>query len=133
MVVDGDHVEAVRAQLEAPAQVGLELERALTRRVPVIGVSLVLIFMIVYYRKSGVVADLGYEYIDATPEVRCAILTGAGLGFARAVGEFGSVVLISGNLPFKTEVAPLYVFQRLNSGDTEGAAGLAVEMRDGSV
>jgi sulfate/thiosulfate transport system permease protein len=48
--------------------------------------------------------------------------------FARAVGEFGAVILISGNLPFKTEVASLYVFQHLNSGDTSGAASLAVLM-----
>ena len=54
-----------------------------------------------------------------------ALLSGLALAFARAIGEFGAVILIAGNLPFKTEVAPLYVFQRLNSGDTEGAAGLA--------
>ena len=39
------------------------------------------------------------------PSLLPAVLAGAGLAFARAVGEFGSVVLISGNLPFKTEVA----------------------------
>jgi sulfate transport system permease protein len=60
------------------------------------------------------------------PHLLPALLSGLALAFARAIGEFGAVILIAGNLPFKTEVAPLYVFQRLNSGDTEGAAGLAV-------
>ena len=60
------------------------------------------------------------------PHLLPALLSGVALAFARAIGEFGAVILIAGNLPFKTEVAPLYVFQRLNSGDTEGAAGLAV-------
>src|SRR5664279_3594983 len=60
------------------------------------------------------------------PALLPALLSGVALAFARAVGEFGAVILISGNLPFKTEVASLYVFQRINSGDTTGAAALAV-------
>jgi sulfate/thiosulfate transport system permease protein len=60
------------------------------------------------------------------PHLLPALLSGLALAFARAIGEFGAVILIAGNLPFKTEVASLYVFQRLNSGDTEGAAALAV-------
>jgi sulfate transport system permease protein len=60
------------------------------------------------------------------PHLLPALLSGVALAFARAVGEFGAVILIAGNLPFKTEVASLYVFERLNSGDTEGAAALAV-------
>ena len=60
------------------------------------------------------------------PALLPALLSGVALAFARAVGEFGAVILISGNLPFKTEVASLYVFQRLNSDDVEGAAGLAM-------
>jgi sulfate transport system permease protein len=60
------------------------------------------------------------------PSLLPALLSGVALAFARAIGEFGAVILIAGNLPFKTEVASLYVFQRLNSGDTEGAAALAV-------
>jgi len=62
------------------------------------------------------------------PNLLPAILSGVALAFARAVGEFGAVILISGNLPFKTEVASLYVFSRLNSGDTTGAAALSVEL-----
>jgi sulfate transport system permease protein len=62
------------------------------------------------------------------PHLLPALLSGVALAFARAIGEFGAVILISGNLPFKTEVASLYVFQRLNSGDTSGAAALALLM-----
>jgi sulfate transport system permease protein len=62
------------------------------------------------------------------PHLLPALLSGVALAFARAIGEFGAVILISGNLPFKTEVASLYVFQRLNSGDEQGAAALAVLM-----
>jgi sulfate transport system permease protein len=60
------------------------------------------------------------------PNLLPAILSGVALAFARAVGEFGSVVLISGNLPFKTEVASVYVFGRIESGDPSGAAAASV-------
>ena len=60
------------------------------------------------------------------PSILPAILSGVALAFARAVGEFGSVVLISGNLPFKTEVASVYVFGRIESGDPGGAAAASV-------
>jgi sulfate/thiosulfate transport system permease protein len=60
------------------------------------------------------------------PNILPAILSGVALAFARAVGEFGSVVLISGNLPFKTEVASVYVFGRIESGDPGGAAAASV-------
>src|SRR4029077_2973683 len=60
------------------------------------------------------------------PNLLPAILSGVALAFARAVGEFGAVVLISGNLPFKTEVASVYIFRRIQSGDTHGAAVLSV-------
>jgi sulfate transport system permease protein len=60
------------------------------------------------------------------PHLLPALLSGVALAFARAIGEFGAVILIAGNLPFKTEVASLYVFQRISSGDTTGASALAV-------
>ena len=60
------------------------------------------------------------------PNILPAILSGVALAFARAIGEFGAVVLISGNLPFKTEVASVYVFGRLESGDPGGAAAASV-------
>ena len=60
------------------------------------------------------------------PNLRPAILSGVGLGFARAVGEFGSVVLISGNLPFKTEVASVFVFGQIESDRPTTAAAVSV-------
>jgi sulfate/thiosulfate transport system permease protein len=55
-----------------------------------------------------------------------AILSGVALAYARAIGEFGAVVLISGNLPFKTEVASVYIFGRIESGDPTSAAAVSV-------
>jgi sulfate/thiosulfate transport system permease protein len=60
------------------------------------------------------------------PSLRQAIVAGAGLGFARALGEFGSVVLISGNLPFKTEVASVFVFGQIENDNIQGAAAVSV-------
>jgi len=62
------------------------------------------------------------------PNLLPAILSGVAMSFARAVGEFGSVVLISGNLPFKTEVASVYIFGRIESGDPEAAAASSVAL-----
>src|SRR3954451_19796942 len=60
------------------------------------------------------------------PNILPAVLSGVALAFARAIGEFGAVVLISGNLPFKTEVISVYVFGRIESGDPGGAAAASV-------
>ena len=60
------------------------------------------------------------------PNLLPAILSGVALAFARAVGEFGSIVLISGNLPFKTEVVSVFIFGRIESGDPAGAAAVSV-------
>jgi sulfate/thiosulfate transport system permease protein len=60
------------------------------------------------------------------PNLFPAILSGVALAFARAVGEFGSVVLISGNLPFKTQVASVYIFGELESDNIAGAAAVSV-------
>jgi sulfate/thiosulfate transport system permease protein len=60
------------------------------------------------------------------PSILPAVLSGVALAFARAIGEFGAVVLISGNLPFKTEVASVYVFGRIESGDQQGAAAASI-------
>jgi sulfate transport system permease protein len=60
------------------------------------------------------------------PNILPAILSGVALAFARAIGEFGAVVLISGNLPFKTEVLSVYIFGRIESGDQGGAAAASV-------
>ena len=60
------------------------------------------------------------------PNILPAILSGVALAFARAIDEFGAVVLISGNLPFKTEVLSVYIFGRIESGDEGGAAAASV-------
>jgi sulfate transport system permease protein len=60
------------------------------------------------------------------PNILPGILSGVALAFAKAVGEFGSLVIITGNLPFKTEVSSVYIFGRIESGDTAGASAAAV-------
>ena len=60
------------------------------------------------------------------PNLLPAILAGAGLAFARAVGEFGSLVLITGNIPFKTQVASVFIFCQVESDNIVGAAAVSV-------
>jgi len=60
------------------------------------------------------------------PNILPGVLSGVALAFAKAVGEFGSLVIITGNLPFKTEVSSVYIFGRLESGSTVPAAAVAV-------
>jgi sulfate transport system permease protein len=60
------------------------------------------------------------------PNLTPAIITGVALAFARSVGEFGSLVLISGNIPFDTEVSSVYIFGQIESGNTESAAAVSV-------
>jgi sulfate transport system permease protein len=60
-------------------------------------------------------------------------LTGFALAFARGVGEFGSVVFIAGNLPGRTEIAPLLIVTRLEEYDYAGAAVLASVLLGGSL
>ena len=60
------------------------------------------------------------------PSLLPSVLAGAGLAFARAIGEFGSVVLISGNLPFKTEVASSWIFSLSQSDDLPAASAVSI-------
>jgi sulfate transport system permease protein len=60
------------------------------------------------------------------PSLMPAVLTGFALAFARAIGEYGSIVFISGNLPFKTEIAPYLIVMRLEEYDYAGAIVLAM-------
>jgi sulfate transport system permease protein len=60
------------------------------------------------------------------PNLVPAILSGAALSFARALGEYGSIVLISGNLPFKTEVGSVYVFNQVSNSDFPAASAVSV-------
>jgi sulfate transport system permease protein len=60
------------------------------------------------------------------PNLLPGILSGVALALARAVGEIGAVVLISGNLPYRTEVSSVLVMNRIESGDPAGASAVAV-------
>jgi sulfate transport system permease protein len=62
------------------------------------------------------------------PIVRPALLTGFAMAFARALGEYGSVVFISGNMPMRTQITPLLIVSKLEQYDYAGAAALAVVM-----
>jgi sulfate/thiosulfate transport system permease protein len=62
------------------------------------------------------------------PNLTPAILSGAALSFARALGEFGSVVLISGNLPFKTEAGSVYIFNQVENDNVSAAAAVSVAL-----
>lgn len=62
------------------------------------------------------------------PTLRPALLTGFTLAFARAVGEYGTIVFISGNLPMQTEIAPLLIVVKLEQYDYAGATAIAVVM-----
>jgi len=59
------------------------------------------------------------------PTIAPAVLAGSALAFARALGEYGSVVLISGNLSGKTEVSSVYILKRIEEGDQSAAAAVA--------
>ena len=62
------------------------------------------------------------------PTLAPAILTGFALAFARAVGEYGSVIFIAGNIPYVSEIAPLLIVIRLEEFDYAGATALAAIM-----
>jgi sulfate transport system permease protein len=60
------------------------------------------------------------------PTILPAVLTGAALSFSRAIGEFGSIVIVSGNIPFKTQAASVFVYGELESYNQQGALGVSV-------
>jgi sulfate transport system permease protein len=60
------------------------------------------------------------------PNLIPAIVAGSGLGFARAVGEFGSLVLLTGNVPFHTQAASVFIFSQVESDNVTGAAAVSV-------
>jgi len=66
------------------------------------------------------------------PAVLPAVLSGVGLAFARGIGEYGSVVFISGNMPFRTEIAPLLIVTKLEEYNTAGATAIALVLLFGS-
>lgn len=62
------------------------------------------------------------------PTLYPAIVNGAGMGFARALGEYGSVIFIAGNIPLVSEIAPLMIMSKLDIYDVKGAAAVAFVM-----
>jgi sulfate transport system permease protein len=60
------------------------------------------------------------------PNILPGVLSGVALAFAKAVGEFGALVIITGNIPFKTEASSVFIFGRIESGDWSGASAAAV-------
>jgi sulfate/thiosulfate transport system permease protein len=78
-------------------------------------------------------ATLGASALQAfarviVPALWPAMLTGFTLAFARAVGEYGSVIFIAGNMPMKSEIAPLLIVTKLEQFDYQGATAIAVVM-----
>jgi sulfate transport system permease protein len=78
-------------------------------------------------------ASLGASRFQAVlrvvlPAIAPAWLTGVALAFARALGEYGSVVFISGNMPMRTEIAPLVIMTKLEQYDYAGATAIAVTL-----
>ena len=111
------------------------------------GVVLALIFIglpFVVRTVEPVLADLGQDIEEAAatlgasrlvvfrrvllPEILPALLTGFALAFARGVGEYGSVIFIAGNMPYKSEIAPLLIVTQLEQFDYEGATAIAAVM-----
>ena len=60
------------------------------------------------------------------PTIAPAILTGSMLSFARALGEFGSIVVVAGNIPGRTLTAPVYLYQQVEAGDVRAASAISV-------
>lgn len=60
------------------------------------------------------------------PSLLPSILTGAALSFSRALGEFGSIIMVAGNIPFKTQVASVFIYGEIESYNPQGALGVSV-------
>ena len=112
-----------------------------------LGVVVALVFVglpFVVRTVEPVLADLGVDVEEAAatlgasrlqtfvrvvlPAIAPALLTGCALAFARAVGEYGSVIFIAGNMPFKSEIAPLLIVVQLEQYNTAGATAIAATM-----
>jgi sulfate transport system permease protein len=72
--------------------------------------------------------DLQRAVLVVLPALLPALISGVSLAFARAVGEYGSVVFIAGNMPLKTEIAPLLIVIKLEQYDYAGAAAIGLAM-----
>ena len=112
-----------------------------------LGITIALVFIglpFIVRSVEPVLADLGHEVEEAAavlgasrlqifdrvifPAIAPALLTGFALAFARGVGEYGSVIFISGNMPGKTEIAPLLIVTQLEQYAYAGATAIATVM-----
>ncbi|MGG7177714.1 sulfate ABC transporter permease subunit CysT [Clostridium paraputrificum] len=112
-----------------------------------VGIIIALIFIgipFVVRTIQPVLEELDFQYEEAAtilgagkfkifikvilPAIISPLLTGFGLAFARGIGEYGSVVFISGNMPMKTEIAPLLIMSKLEQYDYSGATAIAIVM-----
>ena len=112
-----------------------------------IGIWIVLVFVslpFIVRAVQPVLEELSGEYEEAAatlganrlttfrrvllPEILPALLTGAGMMFARATGEFGSVIFIAGNIPMVSEILPLIITGKLEQYDVQGASAVALFM-----
>ncbi|MCC6156471.1 MAG: sulfate ABC transporter permease subunit CysT [Deltaproteobacteria bacterium] len=112
-----------------------------------LGITIALTFIslpFVIRTVQPIIEDLGTEIEEAAaslgatptqtfvrvvfPNLLPALMTGFALAFARAVGEYGSVVFIAGNMPMKTEIAPLLIMTKLEQYDYAGATAIAAVM-----
>jgi sulfate transport system permease protein len=112
-----------------------------------VGVTIAMIFIglpFVVRTMQPVIEDLDHEIEEAAaslgatrrqtitrvllPMLFPSLLTGTTMAFARAVGEYGSVVFISGNMPMRTEITPLLIITKLEQYDYAGATAIAVVM-----
>ncbi|MFA6219413.1 MAG: sulfate ABC transporter permease subunit CysT [Erythrobacter sp.] len=112
-----------------------------------VGITVALIFIglpFIVRSVEPVLADIGAEVEEAAlslgatpfqvfarvilPAIGPALLTGFALALARGVGEYGSVIFIAGNMPFKSEIAPLLIVTQLEQYDYAGATAIAVVM-----
>ena len=112
-----------------------------------LGIIIALVFIglpFVVRSVEPVLADLGHDVEEAAatlgagraetfvrviiPAIGPALLTGFALAFARGVGEYGSVIFISGNMPGRTEIAPLLIVAQLEQFNYAGATAIAVVM-----
>jgi sulfate transport system permease protein len=112
-----------------------------------VGVVVALVFIglpFVVRSVEPVLADLGADVEEAAatlgaspfqtfrrvilPAIGPALLTGFAMAFARGVGEYGSVIFIAGNMPYKSEIAPLLIVTQLEQFDYAGATAIASVM-----
>jgi len=144
---DGAIGSLIRTTVHDPVTGAETIERGLKIAYTPLGITIALTFIglpFVVRTVQPILQDLHREVEEAAaslganrwqvftriilPELWPAIITGFSLAFARAVGEYGSVVFIAGNRPGKTEIAPLLIITKLDQYDYTGATALATVM-----